>query len=265
MTQCPWCAAHNPRDARWCGQCLQRFDAGNAGRPVAAATGDAAAVTSAAAVTGGPVTAPHRGREPVPAQAGEGGFPVVPPAPTADGNAATAADGHTPPGPGARRRTGVDTGAFLVDGDTVRWRCPACESINELEAWACTTCGTALAERDRPDVDWELARRRAVLAPGLGHLAADHAATGWARLLLATVWLLGALSLLLTGGTAALAPALMLVAGVAALWVGGVVDVERLARGRTELLSARALLWLVVGVLMAVLLTLVARAAPPAV
>lgn len=258
MTPCPWCSAHNPRDARWCGQCLQRFDPRPADQPVAATTGDARVTRT----PGRPGTQPP--------EATQGAFPVVPPAPGADDPASAAiGDGHraaaSPDGLRAAKRTGVDTGAFLADGETVRWRCPACEAINELAALVCATCGTALADSDRRDVDWDLARRRAVLAPGLGHLATDRAATGWARLLLAAVWLLGALSLLLTGGTAALAPALVLVAGVAALWVGGVIDVERLAHGRAELLGARALLWLVVGVLVAMLLTLVARAAPPAV
>lgn len=246
MTRCPWCGAHNPHEARWCGQCLQRFDAAGSAPGLTAAPGRAAAPSGPDAL------------EPPPASPeGGAGFPVVPPAPSTGDDAP-----DTGPHPGGR--TGVDTGAFLADGGTVRWRCPACEAVNDLDALVCATCGTALAARDRPEVDWDLAQRRAVLAPGLGHLTAGHTATGWARLLLGAVWLLGALALLMTGGTAALAPALALLVGVGVLWVGSVVDVARLARGGRELLAPRALLWLVVGVLVVVLLTLFARAAPSA-
>lgn len=245
MTRCPWCGAHNPHEARWCGQCLQRFDAG--GSPP-----DRTGTRTRAAAPSGPDP-----RAPPPGSPESGGFPVVPPVPSSGDDAPDAE-------PDRGVRTGVDTGAFLTDGGTVRWRCAACEAVNDLDVLVCATCGTALAARDRPEVDWDLARRRAVLAPGLGHLTAGHAATGWARLLLGVVWLLGALGLLMTGGTAALAPALALLVGVGVLWVGSVVDVARLARGHRELLVPRALLWLVVGVLVVVLLTLFARAAPSA-
>lgn len=244
MSRCPWCGAHNPREAPWCGQCLTRFDAAASPRAAIAAGADREST----------------GRVPAPAAAGDAfapagsAFPVVPPAPSS-GEAHGAVVGVD---------TGVDTGAFVADGQTVRWRCPTCERINDLDAFVCATCGTSLGRGHHRalDIDWDLARRRAVLAPGLGHLAAGRTGTGGARLLLAGVWLLGALGLLLSGGTAALAPAVPLLAGVAVLWAGGVLDVARLARGRAEVLDTRVLLWVVVAVLVGVVLTLVARAAP---
>lgn len=229
MSRCPDCGAHNPAHARWCSQCLRQFEL------------DPSASD--------PAVANHRGSERAGSTAGDadadaGRFPAVPPAPSVG--------------------SGVDTGAFLSEGGHIWWRCPACEEINDLEALVCATCGTALAEHDQTPVDWDLARRRAVLGPGLGHLAAGRGVAGWARLLLSAVWLLGALGLLASGGLTALTPALPLMAGVCILWIGGVVDVERLAHGRAEVISPRVLLWVVIGVIVGVLLTLLVRVPTPA-
>lgn len=227
MTRCPDCGAHNPANARWCSQCLRRFEAD----PPAS----------------GPATASSRGADASRSAQDDPDaalFPAVPPAPWS-------------------AIPTVDTGAFLSEGGHIRWRCSVCEAINELDVLVCATCGTALAQHDRAPVDWDVARRRAVLAPGLGHLAAGRAATAWARLLLSAVWLLGALGLLATGGMTALAPAAPLLAGVAILWIGGVADVDRLAHGRAELISPRVLLWVVVAVLVGVLLTLMLRVPTP--
>lgn len=226
MIRCAACGAHNPDDARWCGQCLQQFQGGGA----AASAG----------------TTKESGRSAgAEADSDAARFPAVPPVPSASSS-------------------GADTGAFLAEGGEVRWRCPACEAINELEMLVCTTCGTALADLDRGSVDWDLAHQRAVLGPGLGHLVAGRTLAGWARLILSAVWLLGALGLLATGGVTALAPATPLLAGVVILWVGGVLDVGRLAHGREEVISSRVLLWVVVGVLVGVLLTLLVRVPTPA-
>jgi hypothetical protein len=236
MNRCPSCGAHNPERARWCSQCLRRFEAERSGR---AGSG----VASPAASPPGE----HAGN------AEE--FPAVPPVPGAPGEAQA--------GGGGPRRTGVDTGAFVTDGDQVRWQCPACEALNDIDVLVCATCGTPLAAAEQRRVDWDDARRRAVLGPGLGHLAAGRGLAGWARLILAGVWLLGALALLATAGAAALASAAPLLVGVAVLWIGSVADVDRLARGGEELFSPRVLLWIVVGVLVAMLLTLLVRAPTP--
>lgn len=169
-------------------------------------------------------------------------FPPVPPPPVPDG---------------------VEAGAFLTEGGAVRWRCPACETVNDLDDLVCAVCGTDLAAQGEPAVDWAEAKRRAVLAPGLGHLAAGHGAGGIARLILAGVWLLGALSLLVTGGLEGLLPAVPLLVGATALWFGAVLDLDRLSRGEAELITSRVLLWLVVGVFVLVLLTLWVQAPLP--
>lgn len=229
MIRCPDCGAHNPANARWCSQCLRQFETGPP--------------------PGGSASGSHRGADTARSAHGDTDadaalFPAVPPAPWTSSPT-------------------VDTGTFLSEGGQIRWRCSVCEAINDLDVLVCATCGTALAERDHVPVDWDVARRRAVLAPGLGHLAAGRGAAAWARLLLSAVWLLGALGLLATGGVTALAPAVPLLAGVAILWIGGVVDVDRLAHGREEVISPRVLLWVVVAVLVGVLLTLMLRVPTP--
>lgn len=228
MSRCSACGAHNPAQARWCGQCLRQFEDRSASDATAAQ---------------------RRGSDPTQSTADHADpdatlFPAVPPVPSS-------------------MTFGVDTGAFLAEGDQIRWRCPACEAVNDLEVLVCGTCGTALADSDRRPVDWDLARRRAVMGPGLGHLVAGRGLAGWARLVLSAIWLLGALGLLATGGVTALAPAVPLLAGVCILWIGGVLDIERLAHDRDEVVSPRVLLWVVVGVLVGVLLTLLVRVPTP--
>ncbi len=86
-------------------------------------------------------------------------------------------------------------------------------------------------------------------APGAGHLAVGRYGSGWARLLLFVVWAVGAVMLSGAGARAlgAIAPLLL---GVVIVWVGSLVDLQRLQRGQEELLAGRRLLWLVIGVLL---------------
>lgn len=92
-------------------------------------------------------------------------------------------------------------------------------------------------------------RNRAVLAnailPGLGHLLSGWTASGLARLVLYTVWLLGGLLMVSAGGTVVAVPLLI---GAAILWAAGLHDAWQLSQRGPQLLSGRALLWLVVGV-----------------
>lgn len=166
----------------------------------------------------------------------------------------------TPAGPSAtaaavaQRSTSASapaaTGTFRRDGDGVVWACPECAADNPLAADHCAVCGHALrldAVVDAPAVDWRRARLLSAVAPGAGHLAAGRASSGVARALLFCVWLAGG-GLLLRPGPALLVAAPFLAAAVV-LWVGCLVDLRRLERGRPELLAGRGLLWLVVGVL----------------
>jgi hypothetical protein len=98
--------------------------------------------------------------------------------------------------------------------------------------------------------------------PGAGHLLAGRTGTGSARLLLWLLWLVGGLSTARGAGDVRLAaPGLVLLAGAAVLWAATLVDVRRLAAGDdAELLAPRPLLWLVGGVLVALVLAVSAAA-----
>jgi hypothetical protein len=211
--RCPTCGATNRPDAGWCTQCYTRFGTAADERPDS--------------------------EEPTPS--GE--------RPAAD-HAGTA--GAAPPADESRSGRGVRE----RDGE-VEWRCSSCGGWTPFGSAACATCGAPPqgllpdegrradpVRRDRPVV------AASALLPGLGHMLAGRVAAGVARAILALLWLVGGVTILV-GATGAVArlPGVVLLLGAAALWAGTLVDAAELARGGTqELLSPRALLWLVVGV-----------------
>ena len=95
------------------------------------------------------------------------------------------------------------------------------------------------------------------IAPGAGHIAVGRYGSGWARLVLFLSWLVGALLMSSSGGARAGVPLLL---GAAVMWGGSLVDLRRLQEGQEELLVGRRLLWLVLGVLLLLGLTMVTSA-----
>jgi hypothetical protein len=151
----------------------------------------------------------------------------------------------------------------------VEWRCTRCDTWSPLLAASCVTCGGARQgfgerepERARPDLDPRLLTGASVVLPGAGHLLAGRVGTGTARLLLWSLWLVGGLSTARGAGSALVAtPGLVLLAGAAALWAATIVDARRLTAGDDrEVLAPRPLLWLVGGVLVALVLAVSAAA-----
>lgn len=242
--RCPSCGARNPETAGWCGQCYQDMrppDRAEAGPAASAPQGHA---ETAPAAPRGPA-APKR-------------------VPGSDSDAAGGA--ATPRADADEPRAGR---AFRRRGQQMEWRCARCDSWNPLEAPACTVCGEAFArslqQETAPPPSRDVPEGTAVLAsavlPGLGHVLLGRTATGIARALLYGLWLVGGVALLrgaLRSGQSAL-PAVALLGGAAAVWLASLYDALLAARGDSgELLGPRALLWLVVGVIGAVLLALVA-------
>lgn len=162
----------------------------------------------------------------------------------------------------------AQAGAVRTRGGEVEWHCAACGEWTALAAPACGVCGTARsgfggptpARRARPEVAPALVLAATVVLPGAGHLLLGRVGTGAARLLLALLWGGGALAMA-RDAAATRGPALVLAAGVLALWIGSLLDVrtELTGTGR-EVLSARTLLWLVVGVTVALVATLLLAA-----
>lgn len=219
--RCPTCRARNADDADWCTQCYASL---------AQAAGSA---------------------DP----AGAGWLDQVP-----------AGDAAEPPSsPEAAEPSAAGDRPFRTseDGD-VEWRCVVCGQWSPLTVPVCSVCGHHLAAdrsaRPPRPVSPSTVLAAAVIAPGAGHLLASRAATGVPRLIVGGLWLLGGIALLvaaLDGGQAPVA-GLVLLAGWAALWGLNLVDVRTLmAGGSTQVLTPRRFLYLVVGVLAALVIGLV--------
>ena len=152
------------------------------------------------------------------------------------------------------------------------WPCPTCGTENPLELSVCPACGTPFAalmrEDKRPsDVDPKVALRRSLIFPGLGHKALGHGGDGLARaVLFAMTFGLGIVALASGISSGAAATVAALFGGIGLIvYAGTAYEAYHVAGGGRLLLSSRAILWIVVGVLMssalmlALLITVAAR------
>ncbi len=241
--RCPACGARNAASADWCTQCYAALAV--PGAEESATTAELPEVAAPSAPPQPPADAPP-----------PGGVPAVPAPPDAP------AEGSVPP----------DAEAADVrtrDGE-VEWRCAVCSGWCALTAPTCTVCGaprqgfgteTGPAE-PRRDLPLAAVIGISLVLPGSGHLLIGRIGTGVARLLLALLWVLGGFAMLRgAGGGAALGPALVLFTGAAVVWIGTALDVRTVLTGRgSEVLTSRVLLWLVVGVTVALVATLLLAA-----
>lgn len=220
--RCPSCTASNPDDAGWCGQCFVGLNQPEPERPA----------------------------------------PVAPASPVVSLPAEPA--GNAIQTPSATSVEQLRTPGMRRSGKQVEWECAQCGEYHSMDNLRCDVCGASFADRYRtveaeaPQPNWALALMLSAVAPGAGHVLLGRYGAGLGRLLLFTVWLLGAFALFNATGSGAALVAAPLLVGVAALWVTGLVDIQRLRQGRPSLLSNRALLWLVVGVVGLSLLALFA-------
>jgi ribosomal protein L40E len=232
--RCPECGARNSEDATWCTQCYADVRGADHG-----ATGAASPVP------------PAPGGSPA---AGQPALPVPP----ADGVPADRPG--EPAGADGRHRDVRDR-----DG-RIEWRCAACEGWNPLEAASCLVCGSERRgfgeptprEPDLGDVGIVGA---SLLLPGLGHVLAGRSGTGFARAILAVLWLFGGLVLVVGSGGIAGLPGWWLLASAGVVWVATVADAQRLVAGdRPQLLTTRRLgalvLVVTVGLVLAVVVVL---------
>lgn len=189
-----------------------------------------------------------------------------PEAPSAVSSADAPTNAAVPPS----QPVGSAAQGFRRDGEGLQWECPECNSYNPLELQRCAVCGTSFVERFRSDEpepprNWSQALLLSAVAPGAGHLAVGRYGSGWARLLLFCVWVAGAVLLTSAGGSRAVVVAAPLLLGAVVLWGGTLVDIYRLQQGDNELLAGRTFLWLVVGVLLLLGVSLFASmGSPPA-
>ena len=212
---CPTCQASNPETAQFCGQCYQVF--------VSEAPAPATpALESVAPVVSGAVT-------------------------TVDG----APGGADTPGD-VPARPEAKAGRFVTVEGEARWTCAVCDSLHPLEEFVCDICGTKMDMEsggvEAAGANWEDARRLELMAPGLGHIRTGQTGMGYARLGVTSLWAVGALFLLLAGGTKGLLVALPLLFGIVAVWGTGPGDVTAVRADRSPRLDARRFMYLVIGV-----------------
>ncbi len=154
-------------------------------------------------------------------------------------------------GPNAIR--GASGGAIEVEGGTLAWTCPVCETRNSIEANECSTCGTPfgrlLAEpKPAPEVEPQTAAVWSMLWPGLGHWKLGRRADAVARFAM-FAWAFGALLILVVsrfgkGGLGPTFPLFVLFLGASLMiYVVSAMDAYRLAAGDAPVMSSRALLW----------------------
>ncbi|MBI3649329.1 MAG: hypothetical protein HY240_11375 [Actinobacteria bacterium] len=137
------------------------------------------------------------------------------------------------------------------------WPCPVCEARNPIEIDACAVCGTpfaALLKQDEapPKVDPRDAFRRSLAFPGLGHMAIGRGGDGLARgVLFVMTFGLAVVAAASGVSTPAVATMALVFGGIGVLvYFGTAFEAARMARGLPAVLSSRAILWIVVGVLL---------------
>lgn len=127
------------------------------------------------------------------------------------------------------------------------WPCGVCEARNPLGLDACEVCGTPFGrglEEPRRATDPRRAALWSMAFPGVGHLVCDRGAEGFARAVL-FAWAAGAAAVVLPlARVLGLVPLGALFVVVAAVLYGlSAVDAYRVAGGRDQVLSPRALLY----------------------
>lgn len=160
---------------------------------------------------------------------------------------------------------GIKRGAFSVTESGITWSCKACDSENPMDVAACVVCGSKLAdtlrppEPQRPPRDPNMTALVSLGFPGAGHaylgLWPQAIARGVLQLWVVAAALIGAIS----GSTL-----LGVLFGIAsfALWLVSAHDAYREASGQPGLvlLKGRVFLWLVLGLLSILMITVVTTA-----
>jgi hypothetical protein len=137
------------------------------------------------------------------------------------------------------------------------WPCPTCGSANPIEADVCQVCGTAFAQLlrqhdPRPEISPRDAFLWSLTFPGVGHAKLGRAGDGIARGTLFVLTFGLTLVIVLSGvpsGPVFGVVALLLVSALA-MYLGSAAEAYRIAEGGAPFVSARALLWATVALIM---------------
>lgn len=142
-------------------------------------------------------------------------------------------------------------------GKTATWPCPTCGSLNPLELDVCSVCGTSFAQLLRQDEPRSTVSPRdaflwSLMFPGVGHAKAGRAPDGIARGTLFVLTFGLSLVVVLSGVSSPPVFAVMALLLVSALtiYLGSAAEAYRIADGGSTFVSARALLWATVGLVL---------------
>jgi hypothetical protein len=137
------------------------------------------------------------------------------------------------------------------------WPCPTCGSQNPIELDLCGVCGTSFAQLLRHEEGASTVTPRdaflwSLTFPGVGHAKAGRAADGIAR---GTLFVLTfGLTLVIVVSGVSSGPVFgvvtILLVSALALYLGSAFEAYRIADGGAPFLSARALLWATVALIM---------------
>jgi hypothetical protein len=137
------------------------------------------------------------------------------------------------------------------------WPCPTCGADNPIELDVCAVCGTSFAqllrqEEERPTVSPRDAFLWSLTFPGVGHAKVGRAPDGIARGTLFVLTFGLALVIVLSGVSTApvFAVVVLLLLTAVTLYLGSAAEAYRIADGGAPFLSARALLWATVALIM---------------
>jgi hypothetical protein len=137
------------------------------------------------------------------------------------------------------------------------WPCPTCGSQNPIELDVCGVCGTSFAQLLRqdepvPTVSPGDAFLWSLVFPGVGHAKAGRAPDGIARGTLFVLTFGLTLVIVLSGVSSPPVFAVMALLLVSALtiYLGSAAEAYRIADGGSTFVSARALLWATVALIM---------------
>ena len=137
------------------------------------------------------------------------------------------------------------------------WPCPTCGTQNPIELDLCSVCGTSFGQLLRekavaPTVTPRDAFVWSLTFPGVGHAKAGRAPDGIARGTLFVLTFGLALLIMLSGvSTAPVFGVVVILLGSAlVIYLGSAAEAYRIAAGGSPFVSARALLWATVALIM---------------
>lgn len=137
------------------------------------------------------------------------------------------------------------------------WPCPTCGAQNPIALDLCSVCGTSFGQLLREETAMPTVSPRdaflwSLTFPGIGHAKAGRAPDGIARGTLFVLTFGLAMIIVVSGVSTApvFGVVVLLLASALVIYLGSAAEAHRIAGGGSPFISARALLWATVALLM---------------